>query len=304
MEERHLGELFALMTAGCWVVSSFCFESAGRRVGSLVVNLIRLLMAVTLLGLLCGVRRGMVLPLDAPASSWLWLTLSGVLGFFLCDLALFRAFVLQGARRSMLMMSLAPVFAAVLDWLVRRYPLSGFDLLGMVLTLSGVAWVILERTGSEAPHTRREKRQGVVLGLLAALAQALGATTATFGMQLEDGRQYDAMAATFIRALAGAVCMALLVMGLGWGGRLAAGLKNRPAMFALLGGAVMGPVLGVTFFLQSLQRVQSGVAQTIVSTVPVLMLPVVYFRRHEPIGARAVSGACVAVAGVVVLCLT
>ncbi|WP_224247165.1 DMT family transporter [Hyalangium gracile] len=304
MMEHRLGELFALVTACCWVASSFCFESAGRRMGSLVVNLVRLVLALGLLGMLCLVRRGMFLPLDAPASAWLWLSLSGVLGFFLSDMCLFRAFVLQGARRSMLMLSLAPVFAALLDVLVRRYPLSWFDLLGMTLTLAGVMWVTLERSGSDAPHTRRDKRQGAVLALLAAVAQALGATTAAHGMRLEDGGQYDAMAATFIRAVAGAVCFGLLIAALGWGRRLMAGLKDRQAMIAVSCGAVMGPVLGVTFFLESLQHVQSGVTQTIASTVPVLMLPVVYFQRQERIGLRSISGACVAVAGVVVLCLT
>ncbi len=42
----HAGELAALATACCWTVSALAFQNAGRRVGSLPVNLIRLVMAV------------------------------------------------------------------------------------------------------------------------------------------------------------------------------------------------------------------------------------------------------------------
>ncbi len=64
----------------------------------------------------------------------------------------------------------------------------------------------------------------------------------------------------------------------------------------------MGPVIGVTLFLASLQRVQAGVTQTIIATIPALMLPIAYFQKHERITTGQIVGTFVAVGGVIVLC--
>lgn len=61
----HFGELAAFATACCWVVTGISFEQAGKRVGSLAVNLIRLVMALLIMTVFTTVTRGMPLPLDA-----------------------------------------------------------------------------------------------------------------------------------------------------------------------------------------------------------------------------------------------
>ena len=108
------GQLFAIATAVLWATSATVFTAAGRRIGSVNVNLLRLSIAAALLAALCHLGGG-ALPKDAPPHVWKWLLLSGLFGFFICDLCLFQAYVLIGARRSMLMLSLAPVVAAGLD---------------------------------------------------------------------------------------------------------------------------------------------------------------------------------------------
>ena len=132
----HAGELAALGTAVCWTITALCFEAAGRRVGSLTVNLLRLVLAIGLLAAAGWVFRGLPLPTDATPRAWLWLTVSGLVGFTFGDLCLFRAFVVLGSRLSTLMMSLAPPLAALIGWLVLGEVLSGRDLLGMTLTVS------------------------------------------------------------------------------------------------------------------------------------------------------------------------
>src|SRR5690554_7393228 len=63
----HIGELAALATAFCWTFTSMAFESAGKKVGSLSVNLIRLVMVLVLLSLYTLVTQGALLPLQAGA---------------------------------------------------------------------------------------------------------------------------------------------------------------------------------------------------------------------------------------------
>ena len=96
------GEISAIGVAVCWTFSALFFEKAGNRIGSLAVNIIRLAMAIVLLGIGTWVTRGMFVPLDATAGQWFWLSLSGFVGFFLGDLCLFYSYTLIGSRMKIL----------------------------------------------------------------------------------------------------------------------------------------------------------------------------------------------------------
>lgn len=298
MAQEQLGQLYAVLTAFCWATSATLFERAGHRIGSVIVNFLRLGVAVVMLGMICLISRGRFFPTDIPQDVFFWITLSGLLGFFLCDMCLFRAFVLAGARRALLMLSLAPCFAALLDILIVKPPTPRM-LLGMGITLTGVILVILQRSEShETPHSRRELRIGILLGAGAAFFQALGASTADIA--LRGG--YEALPATFVRALAGTVAFGLLIVLTRRISDLYRGLQDLKALFLLTTGAVIGPVIGVTLFLASIARVQPSVTQTILTTIPVLMLPIAHFSGRDRITPMSVFGTLVAVTGVIVLC--
>ena len=143
MSGSHLGELAALGTASCWTITALVFESAGRRIGSIMVNQLRLVIAVFLLAAFSTIHRGLPFPTDATGQQWLWLTLSGWLGFNFGDLCLFRAFVVLGSRLSVLVMSLVPPIAALLSWLVLGETLGPLDLVGMVMTVGGIVLLTL-----------------------------------------------------------------------------------------------------------------------------------------------------------------
>jgi drug/metabolite transporter (DMT)-like permease len=145
----NLGELAALGTAMCWTITALSFESAGKRVGSLSVNLIRLWIAFGLLTLYSLIFRGVALPVDAGSHAWLWLSLSGLVGFVIGDLFLFQAFVLIGARISMLVFSAVPPITAFIGWLALGEMLTLTELLGIALTTGGIAAVVGQRQAQE-----------------------------------------------------------------------------------------------------------------------------------------------------------
>ena len=118
MLTNHIGEVAALITAFFWTITAIAFEIAGKKVGSLSVNLIRLVIAFIFLTGYNFVVRGLPFPVDATATQWLWLSISGIVGFVLGDLFLFQAYVVIGARISMLIMALAPFVAAIIGWFV------------------------------------------------------------------------------------------------------------------------------------------------------------------------------------------
>jgi len=292
----RLGELAALGTAVCWTVTVLAFESAGRRVGSLSVNLIRLLMAFVFLTLVGTVTRGVPLPTDAPPTAWQWLTLSGLVGFALGDLCLFRAFVVIGSRLSSLLMSLVPPFAATVGWLALGEQLGPRELLGMVMTVSGVAWVIRERTPDASGAHGRPPIGGILLGLGGALGQAVGLVLTKRGIG-----SYDAFAANQIRILAGIAGFVVIFTATNRWPRFVAALAHPAAMSRTLVGAGFGPFLGVTLSLIAVRNTETGVAATLMALVPVLILPAAVWLRKERLSARAVAGAVVAVAGAAVL---
>ncbi len=294
----HAGELAALATACCWTVTGLAFEAAGRRVGSLPVNLIRLVIAVFLLGGFTLATRGMVLPMDASGHTWLWLSLSGLAGFLIGDLCLFRAFVVVGARVSMLMMTLVPLFTTILGFVVMHEMLTPKQFAGMALTIAGVSSVIWERRGDGNGGIERLPTKGLLLGLGGAVGQALGLVLAKYGM---DG--YNAFASTQIRVLAGIVGFSVVFTATRRWPRVRSALRDRKAMASTGFGAIFGPFLGVSLSLLAVQYTEAGVAATLMSLVPVLIIPVSVFVFRERVAWQAVAGAAVAVCGSALLFL-
>jgi drug/metabolite transporter (DMT)-like permease len=298
MHFEHIGETAALGTAICWTVTALAFESAGRRVGSLAVNLIRLVFAFVFLTAFCTLSRGHSIPSDATAHAWIWLGLSGVTGFTIGDLCLFRAFVVMGSRLSMLLMALVPSFTAIISWLILGERLSPMDWLGMALTTGGVAWVVMERKTNDAGKISSLPRSGVLLGVGGALGQAVGLTLSKYGMA-----DYDPFQATQIRVMAGALGFAVLFLFIGWWPRVFSALKNRAAMERTVLGGVFGPFLGVSLSLVAIQHTEAGVAATIMALVPVLIIPPSVLIKKERVSHRAIFGASIAVGGVAILFL-
>lgn len=296
------GELAALGTASCWAVTALAFEAAGRRVGSLTVNLVRLVMAFGLLAVAGWATRGLPLPTDASGHAWLWLSVSGLVGFVLGDVCLFRSFLVLGPRLSTLMMALAPPLAAIVGWLVLGEVLSGRDVLGMSLTVGGIALAILERSRrrgepSVTADGPRPSLAGVALGFGGALGQGAGLVLSKLGMGA-----YSAFAATQIRVLAGIVGLALLFVPLGWWRRVWPAVRDGRAMGYAAVGAFFGPFLGVTLSLIAVRATEAGVAASIMATTPILIIPAVAL-RGERVGPGGLAGAVIAVAGVALLFL-
>ncbi|MGH1344820.1 MAG: DMT family transporter [Nannocystales bacterium] len=299
MMGTHLGELYSVGTALCWVGTAVLFTKAGERLGSMVVNLLRMVMAFAILVGVASIARGMPWPSDASEHAWVWLSISGLVGFTFGDLCLFRAFLLLGPRLSTLMMSFAPPLAAIAGWIWLDERLGPWQLGGMLTTFGGVIWAILDRTPSSANHTTPSARGwGVLLGFCGALGQGLGLVLSKYGMG-----NYDAIAANQIRVFAGMTGFALMFTFIGWWPRVRCSLTDGPGLAYTAGGAFAGPFLGVTLSLMAVQHIEAGVAASIMGTTPVLIIPYMVWVGKERVGAGGVLGAVLAVTGVAILFL-
>jgi len=293
--QRHIGELAALGTALCWSLGSLVFTRAGRRIGTLPLNVIRLILALTFASVAAALAYGRPLPSDADAERWLWLGLSGFFGFFLGDLCQFRAFVEVGPRLTLLLMALAPPMTALIEWGLFGQGLAPLALGGMALTLLGVGWVLVERTGVTAPRPAVQTR-GVLLGLGGALGQAIGLVLSRRGME-----GYPPFAGAQVRMIAGLACFLVLCAALRAWPRVLAGLRDRAGMGYAALGAALGPFLGVSLALFALQHTSAGIAASLLSTSPILVIPLAWWLEGERASPRAAFGAVVAVVGVALL---
>lgn len=304
MDLNLLGQTAALITAGLWTFNSLFFTEAGRRIGSISVNAYRIVMAVGFLFIAHTAVLGSLLP-PASGGQWFWIGLSGIIGLGIGDFGLFAAFVLIGPRRSVLLMALSPIFASITALLLLGETISLPGIAGIAITLTGVVSVILEKEPFIVEHRLSQKREmwGVVLALIGAIGQGTGLVLAKKGIYYEAGMILNPLSTTLIRMLFGAVFVWGAILFAGRTGELRRALGNKEGLQYTAAGAFIGPFLGVTFSMLAVAYTQAGIAQTLMSLMPVFIIPVVWALYRQRTSVRGVLGAIVAVTGVAILFL-
>jgi len=300
----YTGELIAIATVLCWTVSIQFFEAASKKVGAIPVNVIRLTIALILFGLLLFFKNGYIFPVHFPAHAWFYLSLSGVIGFFMGDIFLFKALVEIGPRVTMLIFSLSAPTVALTGWLFLNEIYVLHQWVGIFITLFGVGIVILEKNQKTSKPSKLKIRnislKGVVYGFGAMFGQAFGYILSKTGMQTESG-YLDAFSSTQIRAIAAFFCFLIFFTVTGKWGTVKAAVKNRKAVVYTAIGSAVGPFLGVSFSLLVLHYLTTGVASTFLSLVPVFIIPFSIFLHKEHVSIRSACGAVTAVFGIYLL---
>lgn len=296
----------ALLTALLWALAALAFAAAGRRVGALAVNLLRIPVAVVLLGILHVQQFGTLWPAHLDAARTFWLALSGVVGLAVGDLFYFHALALLGARIGALLMSTWPVMSAVIAAGLLGEQMGFEDGAGIAVTLLGVAIVLMDRPPPArlvAPSSKRQRVLAVIAGLLGAGGQAAGLVMSKKGMNLGDGPPVAPLSATLTRMGAALIAIWLIAMLTGRLRAARAAVRDPRALALLSAGALLGPTLGVWCSLIAVNSTRVGVAATLMGTMPVMMLPLAWLLQREPLTPRAIAGTLLAFAGTAILFL-
>lgn len=290
---NYYGELAALFTSFLWTVTGLSFEVASRRIGSLAVNMIRLVLAFVFLSIFTWFSRGTPFPYDATGHAWFWLLISGLVGFVFGDYFLFRAFAMVSSRITMLVMTLVPPITALIGWLFLGEIMNLQQVMAMFIVVSGIGMAVFSRKPGQKKLSLNYPVKGMFFALLGTTGQAVGLVLSKYGMG-----EYNAFAATHIRIIAGMIGFAVIIVLLRKQNLVKNGIKDKKGLKFTAIGSVFGPFLGVSFSLLAVKYTNTGIAATLMSLMPILLIPpsIIYF-KHK-ITWLEVVGAIVSIAGV------
>lgn len=302
------GEVIAIFTTLSWSVGIFPFTEASKRFGSQALNQYRLLLAwliITLI-LLNYYSINLAALFQTPEySNYLFLGLSGIIGFTIGDYFSFSSFTILGPKLGSLYFTFAPGAALVAGYFILGERINFIGVIGIITTIGGVIWLTLSKQDKVVSENAGFSRsvKGALFGVMGALCQGIGLVLSKLGMNVTTGSPIVTMHAVWIRllfAFAAAFILSFLA------GRF---LKNSAIVFKnannglpyLFVGTFFGPVCGVTLSLLAIQKMQVAAAQTIFALLPIFVLPLNYFYYKEKITIQAVLACLVAIVGVVTL---
>ncbi len=296
--QSHMGEMAALVSAICFTLNAIFFESAGKRVGSMAVNYMRLFLGFIFLSVFSFFARGIAFPVDATGHAWFWLFISGLLGLILGDMFLFQAFLEIGSRISLLIMSAAPPLTALKGFLIMGERISPLSLLGITITMLGISMVILSKNPEEKRVEFNRPIKGLVFASLGALGQASGLVFSKLGIG-----SYNAFAATQIRLIAAFIGLTIIITVRRQWLEIRESFNHKKALGEIAIGSVLGPFIGVAFSLLAVQHTATGIVSSISSISPVIIIPFSIMVFKEKVLPREVLGAVISILGIVILFL-
>lgn len=301
------GELIAILTTLCWSLGIFPFTEAAKRIGSAPLNQYRLLLAWIIISIILFFwNDSNIIDLFTKPQPYhyVFLGLSGIIGFSIGDYCSFTSFKLLGPKLGSLYTTFAPGAALVIGYIALNESINWVGIIGIFVTIAGVIWLTLSKKDSAAAskigYTRDKK--GIAFGIVGALCQGTGLVLSKYGMDYY-AEKLPTMHAVWIRllfAFSAAFIVSLLA------GKLKSNSKpiftneknNLPFMFL---GTLLGPVMGVTLSLFAIQKLEVAVAQTIFALLPLFVLPISLIVYKEKITIQSIFACFIAFSGVLLL---
>jgi drug/metabolite transporter (DMT)-like permease len=287
----------ALGAAACWAVTGLLSAPQARHLGAFAFTRWRM-----------GLVLVMLVPVLLWTGGWQTLTLahvgvlaiSGLVGIFVGDTALFASMNRLGPRRTGVLFATHAFFSALLGYLWLDERIGAQAMLGGTLVVAGVMTAVAWGARKDETHalelTRGHWPSGVVLGLLAALCQALGSLISKPVMV----SGVDPVAATGVRVAV--TCVAHLVLL--WSGVALARTQSplTPRVLAWVGlSGLIGMGLGMSLILLALRYGDVGMVGILSSVSPVLVLPLLWWRLGRAPAHGAWWGAGLTVLGTVMV---
>lgn len=287
-----LGEIAALTAALCWTINSIIVERKGRRFTPNSINLGKMFFALMVYIIYMIFTRKTQYVINLDNKSRLFLILSGMIGFSFGDTFLFHAFQKIGARLTLLIFTFSPVLTAIFSFFIFGEVLNIRNIIGMILVLSGIILVIMRGHGDNI----KIDKTGIIFAFIPSFGQAAGLLLSKAGMS-----NVDPIIATQQRIVGGLIGMIILVIIQKDFHNFKLAMKSADGRLTIFSSAFLATSIGVALSMVALKLTKAAIASTLISTTPILIIPIVVIFFKEKVSKVEVIGAIISVIGVALL---
>ncbi|WP_068081718.1 DMT family transporter [Polycladidibacter stylochi] len=283
----------AVLAATCWAITGLVSSKPAGHLGAIGFNFARMWSVVVMLAaytLISGSWQTLsydYLPL---------LFISGFIGIFVGDTALFLTLNRLGPRRTSIIFAMNAPISVILGALLFGEKLSIQEVSGILLVIVGVVLAIAFGKRKDQLHQWEAVKGplviGVGLGLVAATSQSIGSLAIKPIMSLGA----DPLAVALVRCTIAAIGLSFLVS-------LPSPMFKfaRPMTINILGFCIvsgfLGMGVGMSFLLFALEGGEVGIVSTLSATSPAILLPLLWWRTGQAPAIGAWIGAFLVIIG-------
>jgi drug/metabolite transporter (DMT)-like permease len=286
-------QLAALSAAFCWAVATLFSATPAAHFGPLAFNRIRQIMMFSLLGGYAWFAGSF----DSISNTQLpTIMLSGMVGIFIGDTALFASVIRLGPRRAQILFSMNAPMSTLCGFLFLDEVLSWHELVGTLIVIVGVVIAVAFGRQSGTTHSWENIKGALWIGVGFGLLGALGQTAGSLLLRPIMITGADPIAVSAVRI--GVAALLLISLGF-WPHKHTR--SSNPATLKMLvltglsGFAAIG--VGMTLVTFALSGAAIGIVSTLSSTAPVLLLPMLWIITGERPSWAAWCGAILVAAG-------
>ncbi len=302
---KYLGEIISIGVAFSWTATALLSEMGSKRMGNVTLNFTRMAITLIFSAILFWVITGSPLPAHASTEAYLWMMLSGLVGYVIGDFCLFQCYIIIGSKFGQLFMTLAPITAAIMAWITLGQELRATAIIAMAVTLTGIAITVLGRGDNHHSLSLKLPLNGVLFAIGAAVCQGVGLVLSKIGMNHYEASMTTACSpwilpfyANVFRCIAGIAGFAILLhFREGWQS-LRKNVTDRTSMTVATLTTIFGPFVGVGCSLLAVQYTGAGIASTLMALTPIIIILPAWWLFKQPITVKSVIGALISVAGV------
>ena len=280
-----IGYVLAISAAAIWSVVALSATRIVRYFGSYNYNLLRLVGIIVIFSPYVFLKWE---PLYFENSIFLAIFLSSVIGIIIGDTFLFICLKRLGPRRQALLFSIQIPFTIVLAEIFLQSLPSLTELIGCALIFSGI--LIAIQFNRSIPNDDLENIQGnKYTGLLAGIGLALCQSIGIILMKPALGST-DPIIVSYLRIIIAAVIMFGSLFFIK-NNQLWEKMKDyKKTIFSIFLG-FMGMGVGMTMLIFALKFGNPGVISTLSSTMPIMIIPILWIVTKNYAGNLAVIGA-------------
>ncbi len=299
---QYLGEFISIGVAFSWTATALLSEFGSKRLGNLTLNVLRMALSLLFSMVFFGVVMGNILPPGASAEACGWMLLSGLVGYVIGDFCLFQCYIIIGSRYGQLFMTLAPLSAALMAWVMLGQQMTPMSIVAMLVTLFGISISVLGR-GEHHKVSLKLPLNGVLFAIGAAVCQGVGLVLSKIGMDYYEPSSsmpewLVPFSANFYRCVAGIIGFTILLYYRDGMAPLREAMHDKKGLSVATATTIFGPFVGVGFSLMAVQYTAAGIASTLMAMTPIIIILPAYWLFHEKITWKAVLGALISVIGV------